>query len=184
MLFSKCEKPYSHIVSSDSSFNIHNALYFVKYPSQAAQNSPEARGPRVETPGLEKEHKKALHTVHPPVMTRTNPTRQDDDDDDEEETYTAVILIWMFHTGKINGVQTKITCFNVPLRWLSRSSPTQGRVRYSQLVLLTMTSLVALSARESEIAGLFAGIPETGMHAKTRWVTWMLERTKNNCKTP
>ena len=27
---------FSHIVSSDSSFNIHNALYFVKYPSRAA----------------------------------------------------------------------------------------------------------------------------------------------------
>ena len=27
---------FSHIVSSDSSFNIYNALYFVKYPSWAA----------------------------------------------------------------------------------------------------------------------------------------------------
>ena len=35
---------FIHIVSSDSSFNIHNALYFVKYPSRAAQNSPEGRG--------------------------------------------------------------------------------------------------------------------------------------------
>ena len=34
---------FSHIVSSDSSFNIQNALYFVKYPSRAAQNSPEGR---------------------------------------------------------------------------------------------------------------------------------------------
>ena len=34
---------FSHIVSSDSSFNIHNALYFVKYPSRASQNSPEGR---------------------------------------------------------------------------------------------------------------------------------------------
>ena len=32
---------FSRIVSSDSSFNIHNALYFVKYPSRAAQNSTE-----------------------------------------------------------------------------------------------------------------------------------------------
>ena len=34
---------FSHIVSSDSSFNIHNALYFVIYPSRTAQNSPEGR---------------------------------------------------------------------------------------------------------------------------------------------
>ena len=34
-------------VSSNSSFNIHNALYFVKYPSRAAQNSPEGRRPLV-----------------------------------------------------------------------------------------------------------------------------------------
>ena len=34
---------FSHTVSSDSSFNIHNALYFVKYSSRAAQNSPEGR---------------------------------------------------------------------------------------------------------------------------------------------
>ena len=40
---------FSHVVSSDSSFNIHNALYFVKYPSRAAQNSPEG-GPWVEDP--------------------------------------------------------------------------------------------------------------------------------------
>ena len=32
-----------NIVSSDPSFNIHNALYFVKYPSRAARNSPEGR---------------------------------------------------------------------------------------------------------------------------------------------
>ena len=32
---------FSHIVPSDSSFNIHNALYFVKFPSRAAQNSLE-----------------------------------------------------------------------------------------------------------------------------------------------
>ena len=37
-------------MSSDSSFNIHNALYLVKYPSRAAQNSPEGRGLR--TPSL------------------------------------------------------------------------------------------------------------------------------------
>ena len=35
---------FSHTVSSDSSFNIHNALYFVKYPSRAAQSSPEGHG--------------------------------------------------------------------------------------------------------------------------------------------
>ena len=40
----------SHIVSRDSSFNIHNALYFVKYPSRAAQYSPAGRG--LKTPGL------------------------------------------------------------------------------------------------------------------------------------
>ena len=34
---------YRPIVYSESSFNIHNALYFVKYPSRAAQNSPEGR---------------------------------------------------------------------------------------------------------------------------------------------
>ena len=34
---------FNHIVCSDSSFNIHNALYFVKYPSRAAQNSSEGR---------------------------------------------------------------------------------------------------------------------------------------------
>ena len=33
----------AHPWSSDSSCNIHNALYFVKYPSRAAQNSPEER---------------------------------------------------------------------------------------------------------------------------------------------
>ena len=41
---------------SDSSFNIHNAFYFVKYPSRAAQNSPEGRrrpaGRGLKTPGL------------------------------------------------------------------------------------------------------------------------------------
>ena len=36
---------------SDSNFNIHNALYFVKYPSRAKQNSPEGR--RLKTPALE-----------------------------------------------------------------------------------------------------------------------------------
>ena len=41
---------FSHIVSCDSSFNIHNTLYFVKYPSRAAQNSPDGRG--LKTPGL------------------------------------------------------------------------------------------------------------------------------------
>ena len=30
-------------MSSDSSFNIHNPLYFVKYTSRAAGNSPEGR---------------------------------------------------------------------------------------------------------------------------------------------
>ena len=46
----------SHIVYSDSSFNIHNALYFVKYPSRATQNSPEGRrrtaGRGLKTPEL------------------------------------------------------------------------------------------------------------------------------------
>ena len=47
---------FSHIVSSDANFIIHNALYFVKYPSRAAQNSPKgrrrpaSRGPRAEDP--------------------------------------------------------------------------------------------------------------------------------------
>ena len=44
-------------MSSDSSFNIHNALYFVKYPSRAAKNSPEGRrrpaGRGLKTPDLE-----------------------------------------------------------------------------------------------------------------------------------
>ena len=43
-------------MSSDSSFNVHNALYSVKYPSRAAQNSPEGRmrpeGRGLKTPGL------------------------------------------------------------------------------------------------------------------------------------
>ena len=47
---------FSHIVSSDSSFNIHNALYFAKYPSRAEQNSPEGRrrptGRGLKIPGL------------------------------------------------------------------------------------------------------------------------------------
>ena len=47
---------FSHIVSSDSNFNIHNALYFVKYPYRAAQNSLEGRrrpaGRGLKTPGL------------------------------------------------------------------------------------------------------------------------------------
>ena len=47
---------YSCAVSSDSSFNIHNALYFVKYPSRAAQNSPEGRmrpaGRGLKTPAV------------------------------------------------------------------------------------------------------------------------------------
>ena len=47
---------FSHIVSSDSSFSIHNALYFVKYPSRATQNSPEVRrwplGRGLKTPDL------------------------------------------------------------------------------------------------------------------------------------
>ena len=34
---------FSHTVCSDSSLNVHNALYFVKYPSRAAQNSPMGR---------------------------------------------------------------------------------------------------------------------------------------------
>ena len=41
------------MVYSDSSFNIHNALFFVKYPSRAAQNSPEGRG--LKTPDLHRE---------------------------------------------------------------------------------------------------------------------------------
>ena len=44
-------------MSSDSSFNIHNALYFVKYPSRVAQNSAEGRmrptGRGLKTPGLD-----------------------------------------------------------------------------------------------------------------------------------
>ena len=34
---------YSRAVSSDSNFNIHSALYLVKYPSRSEQNSPEGR---------------------------------------------------------------------------------------------------------------------------------------------
>ena len=34
---------FSHIVSTGSRFNNHNALYFVKYPSRAAQNLAEGR---------------------------------------------------------------------------------------------------------------------------------------------
>ena len=42
---------FRHIVSSDSSFNIHNSLYFVKYPSQPHKTRPRAAdGPRVEDP--------------------------------------------------------------------------------------------------------------------------------------
>ena len=37
-------------MSSNSSFNIRNALYFVKYPSRAEQNSPAGRG--LKTPAL------------------------------------------------------------------------------------------------------------------------------------
>ena len=48
---------FSHIVSSNSNFNIHNALYFVKYPSRAVQYSPEGRrrpaGRGLKTPVLE-----------------------------------------------------------------------------------------------------------------------------------
>ena len=40
------------VESSASSFNIHNALYFVKYTSRAAQNSPEDRG--LKTPALDR----------------------------------------------------------------------------------------------------------------------------------
>ena len=49
---------FSHIVSSDSSFNrsVHNALYFVKYPSRAAKNSSDGRrraaGRRLKTHAL------------------------------------------------------------------------------------------------------------------------------------
>ena len=47
---------FSHIVYSDSSFNIHNALYFVKYPSRAARNSAEGRkrpaGRGLKTPAV------------------------------------------------------------------------------------------------------------------------------------
>ena len=49
--------PCSHVVSSDSSFNVYNALYFVKYPSRAAQNSPEGSswhaGRGLKTPALQ-----------------------------------------------------------------------------------------------------------------------------------
>ena len=52
-LFSFSHRP---TVSSNSSLNIHNALYFVKYPSRAAQNSPEGRrrpaGRGFNIPGL------------------------------------------------------------------------------------------------------------------------------------
>ena len=48
---------FGHIVSSDSSFNIHKALYFVKHPSRAVQNSPEGRrwpaGRGLKTPVLD-----------------------------------------------------------------------------------------------------------------------------------
>ena len=37
-------------MSSDSSFNIHSALYFVKHPSRATQNPPEGR--RLKTPDV------------------------------------------------------------------------------------------------------------------------------------
>ena len=44
-------------VSSNSSFNNHKALYFVKYFSRAAQNSPEGRmrlaGRGLKTPGIQ-----------------------------------------------------------------------------------------------------------------------------------
>ena len=44
------------MMSSDSSFNIDYTLYFVKYPSRAAQNSPEGRrqptGHELKTPGI------------------------------------------------------------------------------------------------------------------------------------
>ena len=47
---------FSHIVSSDSSFNNHNSLYFVKQTSRAAQNLPEGRrrhaGRGLKTPDL------------------------------------------------------------------------------------------------------------------------------------
>ena len=52
-------------VCSDSSFNNHSALYFVKYPSRAAQNSPEGRrrpaGRGLKTPALGP-HKKYIFT--------------------------------------------------------------------------------------------------------------------------
>ena len=56
---------FSHIVSSDSSFNIHNTLYFVKYASRAAKNSPEGRrrpvGHGLKTPVLHHtEHQKSM----------------------------------------------------------------------------------------------------------------------------
>ena len=55
---------FSHKVSSG--FNIHNAFYFVKYPSRATQNSPKGRrrpaGRGLKTPALYKlvEREKAL----------------------------------------------------------------------------------------------------------------------------
>ena len=57
---------FSRIVSSDSSFNIHNALYFVKYPSRAAQNSLEGRrrpaGRLLETPDVNRRLR--MDTIH------------------------------------------------------------------------------------------------------------------------
>ena len=48
---------FSHAVYRDSSFNIHKALHFVKYPSRAAQNSLEGRrqpaGRGLKTPALD-----------------------------------------------------------------------------------------------------------------------------------
>ena len=45
---------FSHIVSSDSSFNIHNAVYFVEIPfpgrTKPVRGPQAARGPRVEDP--------------------------------------------------------------------------------------------------------------------------------------
>ena len=41
---------FAHPWSSDSSLNIHNALYFVKYPCRAAQNSPEGSGLKTPVP--------------------------------------------------------------------------------------------------------------------------------------
>ena len=71
---------FSHIVCSDSSFNIHNALYFVKYPSRAAQNSPEGRrrpaGRGLQTPDLVAHFKVNACMKYSIVYSRTGEVAQ------------------------------------------------------------------------------------------------------------